>query len=280
MSDLKNALYQDKVYLSLQLLRMRENQGDRATNADLRTSELRVFSQNGEDGVINALVRAIPDIPRFFVEFGVGDGWSCNCRLLAEVYGWSGIFLEANSSDFNSLNTRYVNNPSVQCKCSFVTPSNVNEIFRDSGVPSRFGVLTIDIDGQDYWVWSALDEFYQPDIVCVEINTGHGKKAVVEEKSDISNPAWTNTWGASLSAILSLGESKGYTAVHTEMAGVNIFLVRNEILLKNKLNLLGIIERSPNYGLRGRGHPHDVLFPNGEKIDRPLFQLDKSQEDR
>jgi hypothetical protein len=134
-------------------------------------------------------------------------------------------------------------------------------------------VLSIDIDGQDYWVWSALDEFYQPDIVCVEINSGHGSKAVVEEKSDVLFTALTDTWGASLSAVLSLGVSKGYTAVHSEMAGANVFLVRNEILSTNELNFLGIIERSPNYGLRGRGHAHDVLFPNGEKTNRALFWL-------
>jgi hypothetical protein len=279
-SELKNAIYQDKVYSALQILGAREKQSDMSIITDLRTSELRIFSQNGEDGVINAIVRSIPDIPKYFVEFGVGDGWSCNCRLLAEVFGWSGLFLEANSKDFTSLNTRYINSSSIQCKCSFVTPSNINEIFSENRVPSRFGVLSIDIDGQDYWAWNALDKYWQPDIVCIEINAGHGKQVVVEEKSDISNSAWTNTWGASISAIMSLGESKGYTAVHTEMAGVNIFLVRNEILLKNKLNLMGIIERSPNYGLRGRGHPHDVLFPNGENTDRPLFQLDKSKDDR
>lgn len=271
LSDLKNALYQDKVYSALQLLGMRKSEQTSVT--DLRISELRVFSQNGEDGVIDAIARTIPDMSRIFVEFGVGDGWSCNCRLLAEVFGWSGLFLETNSKDFDSLRTRYVNNSGVQCKRLFVNPSNVNEIFRASGIPSRFGVLSIDIDGQDYWVWEALDDFYQPDIVCIEINSGLGARAVVEQKSSSLYPALTNTWGASLSAISALGASKGYTLVHCELAGVNAFLVKNEILSTNQQTYKGTTERSPNYGLRGRAHDNEVLFPNGEKLDRPQFWL-------
>jgi len=86
---LKQVLYVDRIYHALNILHARQQENS-CKVVDLRTSERRLFSQNGEDGVWDAILRALQDSPPFFVEFGVGDGWSCNTRLLAEVFEWNG----------------------------------------------------------------------------------------------------------------------------------------------------------------------------------------------
>ncbi|MBU2647133.1 hypothetical protein KKI24_20660, partial [bacterium] len=118
--DLKNVLYVDRIYSTLQVLRSRDETEWRR-QVDLRTAELRLFSQNGEDGVLDAILRALGDTPRFFVEFGVGDGWSCNCRLLAEVADWEGLFIETDEHDYQLLAERYRYSHNVACVKAAVT---------------------------------------------------------------------------------------------------------------------------------------------------------------
>jgi len=269
LSDFKNVLYVDRIYASLQTLENR-NLAPKSTKRNLSTSELRLFSQNGEDGVIDAILRAIGDYNKFFVEFGVGDGWSCNTRLLAEVFDWDGLYIEIDDKDHAALQERYCKSSKIQCKKAAVTPANINELFAAAKVPKRFGVLSIDIDGQDYWVWKALDNAYQPDLVVMEFNGALDSTSLVVEEEGIPQGALTATWGASLAALTDLAKKKGYRLVHIEMAGVNAFFIREKTIVEKSLALQGITEnRSPNFGLRGRNHSDVTLYGNGEKKDRP-----------
>jgi hypothetical protein len=221
--------------------------------ASLSAAELRVFSQNGEDGVLAEIFAQIGVGDRFFVEFGVEDGVECNSRFLAEVRGWSGVYFEADSGAYESLATRLANRQDIQTVHAPVTPENVNELFGAAGVPRSFDLLSIDIDGQDYWVWEALRGF-EPRVVVVEYNAGlPATERLVEEKG---RTKWQKTdyFGASLGALVALGSDKGYRLVHTELAGVNAFFIRNDLardLAWEPLN------RGLNYDLRGRRHtPH------------------------
>lgn len=273
LADLKNVLYVDRIYASLNVL------GNRPKNTrklDLALAELRLFSQNGEDGVLNAILSAIGDPVSYFVEFGVGDGWSCNCRSLAEVFNWEGLFLEIESNDFSSLKQRYVNSIRIKCENTAVTPSNINQLFKKYNVPERFGVLSIDIDGQDYWTWKALDEIYQPDVVVIEYNSALDPLIpIVEEQGLQSGLSLGKNWGASQKALVDLGMKKGYRLVHIEMAAVNLFFVREKTIQEKQLEFNGIIEgRSPNFGLKGRNHPDEVLYDNGLRIDRPQINIE------
>ena len=271
LERLKNVLFVDKVYSGIAELRRRLNEPPTDV-IDLRLAEYRIFSQNGEDGVLAELLRHLPrHSSHHFVEFGVGDGWSCNTRFLAEVLGWSGLYIEFDIDAHSALQERYRHCDRVQTLRDAVIPERVNEIFQDANVPYDFGVLSIDIDGQDYWVWDALSDDFQPDIVVVELNTSFGPARSVCEKLRAPQDVLTETFGASVSALQRLGARKGYKLVHVEMAGVNAFFLRNDHAAK--LPISGILDRSPNFGLRGRFHSDEVLYRGGPRTPRPIQEV-------
>lgn len=264
--DLKNVQYVDKVYAGLSELRRRliEPLSD---SYDLRLSELRIFSQNGEDGVTFELLRALGIEEDYFVEFGVGDGWSCNTRLLAEALGWSGAYFEIDNESFLALSERYVNSKKVVARQGAITPDNVNHFFDEAGVPENLSYLCIDIDGQDYWVWRALEPRFQPAIVVLEMNLAYGLEDSLGEALGADQSVLTETWGSSFQALVALSRSKGYSLVHVEMAGVNAFFVRDDLLVGLSLN--GVTERSPNYGLRGKNHSQERMYGSSDRVPRP-----------
>lgn len=275
IAEIKHVNYVDRVYASLAVLARRDF--DDRLPCDLRLAEHRIFSQNGEDGVLDALVRIL-ESPKYFVEFGVGDGWSCNTRLLAEVREWEGLYIEVDSSDFNDLAHRYRFSEAVACLNAAVTPDNVSQTFRRLNVPSRFGVLSIDIDGQDFWVWRALSDEYRPDIVVIEFNAEHEPgQSIVEVQTTEAHLSLGRKWGASLGAITELADSKGYVLVHVEMARVNAFFVAEEVLQPFAGRISGRTSSgAPNYGLRGRGLSDEVAFPVADRTERRTVIVESS----
>jgi hypothetical protein len=123
---------------------------------DLRAYEKQINSQNGEDGIIAEIFRRIGTKNQYFVEFGVESGVQCNCAHLALDQGWPGLFLEADPDFFAQLADRYQAYPRVRCVRAAVTSDNIEHLLETHGVPPSFDLLSIDIDGNDYWVWSAL----------------------------------------------------------------------------------------------------------------------------
>ena len=242
IGSIEQELVKQRVYNGAAELRRREN-----ADPDLRTSELRIYSQNGEDGVLHAILGCIPDCPAFFVEFGVGDGSECNTRSLVELAGWAGVYFEPDDAGFDRLRSRYAGAPRVRCEQAAVQPSNVNALFDAAGVPARFGVLSIDVDGQDLWIWEALDDRYQPDVVVIECNTSQ-QDGFVERRGLPWSEDFSTTLGASVGAIRTLGAAKGYDLVHVDASGVNAFLVRAGVV---DTPFVGITDRTPNYHLGG-----------------------------
>jgi hypothetical protein len=201
---------------------------------DLRAFERRVYSQNGEDGIIQELLRRVGVQHRFFVEFGVETGVECNCARLACEEQWSGLFLEASPELFPQLQDNYRALPSVRCQQIIVTSQNIEEILAAHQVPVDFDVLSIDIDGNDYWVWKAIER-WQPRIVVIEYNATYPppRRWVMRE-----NPEhwWDHTdyYGASLLSLTQLGRNKGYTLVGCDATGVNAFFVRADLFDPDK----------------------------------------------
>jgi hypothetical protein len=219
--------------------------------------EHRVFSQNGEDGIIQEIFHRIGITNRYFVEFGVEGGIECNCGRLVKMKGWSGLFMEADPAHFAQLEENYEPYPNVTCRQAMVASSNIEEIFSKNGVPLEPDLLSIDIDGNDYWVWAAIKR-WSPRVVIVEYNASHRppRRWVMKEDPDHT---WdqTNYYGASLASLAALGEQKGYALVATDSMGVNAFFVRRELAVPERFIRPGDVMfhySPPRFGSYEGGH--------------------------
>ncbi|TPQ36245.1 hypothetical protein C2U70_12885 [Bradyrhizobium guangdongense] len=204
---------------------------------DIRRAEFKVFSQFGEDGIIQYLIRQarIPAQCRSFIEFGVESYDEANTRFLVLNDNWRGLIIDGDLS-----NVRRVRNSSIYWRHNlvavdaFVDAENINRIFVDNGFSGEIGLLSVDIDGNDYWVWDKI-EVVNPMIVVAEYNSVFGPRHAVTvpyEKTFVRSRAHSSNlyWGASLGALVHLGERKGYAFVGSNSAGNNAFFVRRDCL--------------------------------------------------
>jgi hypothetical protein len=232
---------------------LRDQRAEWERSGDLRTFERKVFSQQGEDGIIEEIFRRIGETNRYFVEFGVETGVECNSARLARECGWSGLFMEADPDEFPVLQANYAPYPGVTCVKAMVHSTNIQQLFADAGVPAEPDLLVIDIDGNDYWVWKAVVD-YRPRVVVVEYNPFYPPPSrwVMAEDPNFS---WKRTdyFGASLGALSRLGKSKGYDLVGTDSHGVNAFFVRSDCAADNFLDPAAHYHFSP---FTYRPHPH------------------------
>lgn len=249
------------VYLALTELRhrharIRAQAGEASETTSLTSFELRAFSQNGEDGVLAEILRRLGAPTRFFVEFGVESGREGNCVYLADVAGWRGLFLEAGDEMFRDLESKYAAQERVQTIHARVTAQNVEPLFAQAEVPAEPDVVSIDVDGQDYWIWEAV-ESYRPRVLVIEYNSSLDPRLRLVQP-DAPGESWDGTehYGASLGALQALGDRKDYRLVHTELSGVNAFFVRADLVgdafpEPGEVAMRG----APNYYQRGHRHP-------------------------
>lgn len=201
--------------------------------AGLYEVEFSAYSQWGEDGIIDWLVGMLPSIPRTFVEFGVVDYLEANTRLLLQMHNWRGLVMDGSEANVASIKQQDVSwRHDLTAKCAFIDCGNINHLMTDSGFQGDIGLLSIDIDGNDYWVWKAIDAV-SPVIVVSEYNAvlGDLHELTVPYRADFdrSRAHYSNQYfGASIKALSALAESKGYTFVGTTSTGCNAFFVRND----------------------------------------------------
>jgi hypothetical protein len=202
--------------------------------ADIQGAEFRAFSQWGEDGILQHLLRHIPVSRKIFVEFGVETYVESNTRFLLINDNWSGLVIDGSPE-----NVDYIRNDDIywrynlKAESAFITKENINDLIRRNGIPGEIGLLSIDIDGNDYWVWETIDAVI-PSIVVVEYNSRFGPERAVTVPYD---PGFFRTtahysniyYGASLAALCLLGKRKGYSFVGCNTAGNNAFFVRSEL---------------------------------------------------
>src|SRR5439155_12828509 len=139
-------------------------------------------------------------------------------------------FLEASPELFAGLEANYRPFGAVRCQQAAVTSRNIEDLLAAHQVPTDFDVLSIDIDGNDYWVWKAITR-WQPRVVIIEYNAAHPPpvKWVMRENLD-HRWSGTNYFGASLTSLSLLGRQKGYSLVATDSRGINAFFVRSELV--------------------------------------------------
>lgn len=217
-----------------------------------------VLSQNEEDGITLALAKLAASSRKRFIELGAGANGG-NSGFLAESCGWTGLMVDGNEARAARLAKRF-SRYDVRVASSWITRDNVNDLVCDHGLAGEVDLLSLDIDGNDYWVWRALD-VCSPRIVILEFNPAFGPERAVTVQYD---PAFdraafkdvtVNFYGASLAAFEHLGREKGYRLVMGEPRGVNVYLLRNDVAPE--------IAASPVH----------AIYPDPWHDPRPFFDL-------
>jgi hypothetical protein len=210
---------------------------------NLTDIEFSVFSQWGEDGIIDWLVDQFDIIPERFIEFGVGDYKESNTRFLIKNKNWQGLILEANDKDILKIKSDpiYWKYDLIAENC-FITKQNINQIIKKNFNNLEIGLLSVDLDGNDYWIIKSINAV-KPYIVVCEYNSifGDKPKITVPYKFSFSrnNSHYSNLFfGSSIQALIDLMKDKNYTFIGSNLNGVNAFFIRNDhvkkILIKIK----------------------------------------------
>lgn len=205
--------------------------------------EFKVFSQFGDDGIIQHLVNRIKPINETFIEFGVGDYSECNTKFLLVKNNWSGFVMEGDETAFEKIEKwgdlwKY----DLRVKNSFITKDNINSLLKESGFKD-VGLIHIDMDGVDYWIWDEINcSELNPSIVILEYNSVFGgKRAItVPYKDDFNRTKahYSNLyWGASLKSLVNLSKKKGYKFIGCNSAGNNAYFLKQEIEVFKELTV-------------------------------------------
>jgi hypothetical protein len=198
-------------------------------------AEFRVFSQWGEDGIIQHLIQRVPIERRVFVEFGVENYVESNTRFLLTNNHWSGLVMDGSQANIDYIKHDDIYwSCNLKAECAFIDRDNINQLLKSNGMVGDIGLLSVDIDGNDYWVWEAIDTV-SPRIVICEYSSQFGPDA---EVTTPYSPTFVRDlahhsriyYGASISALTSLASRKGYSLVAGNQAGNNIFFVRNDVI--------------------------------------------------
>jgi hypothetical protein len=197
--------------------------------------EFQVFSQWGEDGIIQHLVRKLNISNKIFVEFGVETYHEANTRFLLMKDNWSGLIIDGSKANIDliknqSLYWRY----SLTAVEAFITAENINSIITSNRINGEIGILSVDIDGNDYWVTKAID-CIQPILLINEYNSVFGPDRAISvpyDQSFVRTSAHHSNlyYGASLAAFTHLANKKGYALVGCNSNGNNAFYVRRDHL--------------------------------------------------
>jgi hypothetical protein len=198
----------------------------------LTRHEYQVYSQNGEDGIIQEIFKRIGITNKFFVEFGVDDKIECNTLLLL-IQGWRGCWLDGDEKQIEFIKEKFeqlVNEKKLSVEKTFITAENIENTFSSLKVPKVFDLLSIDIDGNDYWVWKAISK-YSPRVVVIEYNSMFQPHIEFTVSYDPNKKFVVQShFGASLKSLEILGSQKGYKLVACNFTGGNAFFVRDDLV--------------------------------------------------
>ncbi len=198
----------------------------------LNRYESNMYSQSGDDGIINEIFKRVKTTNRFFVEFGVSNGLENNTAALL-ASGWTGLWLEGSEKFVAQIHKSFatpIEAGNLIAQNAFITAENVETLFTENKVPKEFDLLSIDIDGNDYWVWKAITKF-NPRVVVIEVNPFWGPELEWAMKYNPTH-VWKRdyNYGTSMKAVELLGREKGYTLVGGNLIGNNAFFVRNDLV--------------------------------------------------
>lgn len=198
---------------------------------------LKVFSQFEEDGKLLYLFALLGMTNKTFIEFGSDDGINSNSANLYYHHGFNGLFMDGNPKALERgryffKRHRNKNNEQPVFKQAFIQAENINELIQSAGFEGEIGLLSVDIDGNDYWVWKAM-EVVQPQVVIIETHNEFGlNDIVVPYDPKYMYPGKHPTYhGASPVAMTKLAKHKGYRLVGSNDLGFNFIFLRNDLLI-------------------------------------------------
>lgn len=249
----------------------------------LQEVEFQVYSQFGEDGIIQWLIKNATIPNKVFVEFGVGDYSEANTRFLLMNNNWSGLIIDGSKDNIERIKMweqfwKY----DLTAVDSFITKDNINEIILNEGFEGDIGILSVDIDGNDYWVLNAI-ECVNPRILICEYNNIFGSH---EKVSIPYNECFYRTeshysnlyWGASLGAFLDYAARKGYYYFGSNSAGNNAFFVRKDCIDEQLLPTNNMVFVQSKYR-ESRNESGEFTYLRGNKQleeikDMPLVDIE------
>lgn len=211
-----------------------------SNNKKLNKYEFQVYSQNGEDGIIEEIFKRIGTTNKFFVEFGVENGLECNTLFLL-LKDWKGCWFDCGKNNIKEIIKKFgflINKKMLLVKQALITAENIEELFDSLEVPREFDLLSIDIDGNDYWIWNSIKKF-MPRVVVIEYNAMFIPPLEFIVKYD-ANKIYSlkSHFGASLKSMEILGSEKGYKLVGCDFTGTNAFFIREDLVQNKFLKLL------------------------------------------
>jgi len=196
--------------------------------------ELKCYSQNTEDGILLALFWLIGTKSKKILEICSGVGWENNAANLIINFGCTGVLIDGNPSNVNRGNSFYLthpstkNNPPVFLK-RFLTAENLNSAVFEGGLSGEIDLLSIDIDGMDYWIWDAL-EIVNPRVVVVEIQEIWDWSLYLTRPYRADHISYSiPEMGASINAFIYLARQRGYHLIGCIELGFNAFFIRNDV---------------------------------------------------
>ena len=206
---------------------------------NIQDYEFKVFSQNGEDGIIQFLVNNLNISNKTFVEFGVETYIEANTKFLLLNNGWSGLIIDGNKDAMNSISMSDLHwKYDLKSVGAFISKDNINEIIESNGIQGEIGLLSVDIDGNDYWIFENI-RCISPQILIMEYNSifGDTHKITVpyDENFVRGNKHFSHLYyGASIAALCDIASKKGYDLIGSNSFGNNLFFVRHDC---NKLGI-------------------------------------------
>ena len=205
----------------------------------LRDSGFKIFSQTDEDGLLLHIFSVLGEGSKLCVEICAGDGKECNSANLLINHGWHGLLVDGNADMVRTGRDYYRNHPHTRIyppifQQAWITRTNVNETVKEAGFTGQVDLLSLDLDGMDYWIWDALT-IIEPRVVVLEYQDilGPERSVTVPYRDDFNayehptTDGMPNYGGASLRAFQGLAARRGYRLVGCNRYGYNAFFVRN-----------------------------------------------------
>ena len=231
---------------------------------DLTEVEYKIFSQFVEDGILSWLINEIENIPKNFIEFGCSDYDEANTRLILEEKNWSGLIIDNDRNNIEKIKKQeYFWKHDIVAICENIQQDNINTILSKNFKFRETGILSIDIDGNDYWVWKNIKNI-NPYIVVCEYNAilGDLNALTIPYKPNFSRTFehYSNLYfGCSILALINLAKEKGYTFLGTNLNGVNAFFIRSD-LSKKVLKKIKFINAYPSKIRESRNQKNQLNF--------------------